>query len=49
MKVGTFASKGIKDVAETGSTVEIKKEIEEKISNYEGKIFLRLGFRQWCR
>ena len=41
MKVGTFASKGIKDVAETGSTVEIKKEIEEKISNKEGKNFLK--------
>ena len=41
MKVGTFASKGIKDVAETGSTVEIKKEIEEKISNKEGKKFFK--------
>ena len=41
MKVGTFASKGIKDVAETGSTVEIKKEIEEKISNKEGKNFFK--------
>lgn len=43
MKVGTLASKGIKDVAETGNTVEIKKEIEEKISNKEGKNFFKVS------
>ena len=41
MKVETFASKGIKDGAETGSTVEINKEIEEKIYNKEGKNFFK--------
>ena len=39
INIGTLASTGIKNVAETGSTSQIKVEIEEKIANKEGNEF----------